>query len=117
MVIRFNVSTSKFFSKINYFISTFDFTFNNISTGKNITQHALILIRMHRFNGNDIVIGTCSRLIEVLLIFLSEFHSCKFKILNGYSKIVCLVVLQYDRSWQPIGCMCEPYNYFLNAIF
>ena len=49
----------------NEFLYTLNLPYNNISTGKNITQHALILIQMHRFNGNDIVIGTCSRLIEV----------------------------------------------------
>ena len=84
---------------------------------QNNIQHALILIGMHRFNNYDIVIGTCSHLIEVLLIFLSEFNFANSKILKSCLKIVCLVVLHYDKSWQPIGCMCEPYNYFLNAIF
>ena len=50
-----------------------------MSIGKNNIQHALILIEMHRFNNYDIVIGTCSHLIEVLLIFLSEFNFCNFK--------------------------------------
>ena len=84
---------------------------------QNNIQHALILIEMHRFNNYDIVIGTCSHLIEVLLIFLSEFNFCNVKNIKKLFENCVFSGFALYKSWQRIGCMCEPYNYFLNAIF